>query len=125
MLACPAAAPPPPPAAPPPTAGKGRLVLGLGRPPPVLLIGGVGPPPIPLLFDLEYHAPARDRTGNRWRAQEMRVMRTRLGRLFLVGALLLAVTNARAQQEVPPVDFTGPLSHPRYESGGIYAGLQG
>ncbi len=49
-------------------------------------------------------------------------MRMRIGRLFLLGALLMAPTNVRAQyQEVPPVDFTGPLSHPRYEQGGFFA----
>lgn len=53
-------------------------------------------------------------------------MRKRLSWLFLVGALLLAPTKVHAQyQEVPPVDFTGPLSHPRYETGGIFASLQG
>ena len=32
----------------------------------------------------------------------------------------------RAQMpEVPPVDFTGFLSHPRYDDGGIYVGLEG
>ncbi len=33
---------------------------------------------------------------------------------------------ARAQNsDVPPVIFTGPLSHPRYDVGGPYAGLEG
>lgn len=53
-------------------------------------------------------------------------MRKRFSWLFLVVALLLAPAKARAQyQEVPPVDFTGPLSHPRYETGGVFAALQG
>src|SRR4051812_33712124 len=59
----------------------------------------------------------------------MRVMRTRIGWLVLVGATLLAPAAARAQtgnlSEVPPVDYTGPLSHMRYEQGGFFAAAQG
>ena len=47
----------------------------------------------------------------------------------LVGALLaglFAPLPASAQYyEVPPVPVTGPLSHPRYEQGGLFVGLQG
>jgi hypothetical protein len=33
---------------------------------------------------------------------------------------------ARGQfPEVPPVIFTGPLSHPRYDAGGVFAGMEG
>ena len=46
--------------------------------------------------------------------------------LFLAG-LVVAPTSAFAQGsnlgEVPPVDFTAFLSHPRYEDGGIFAGV--
>jgi hypothetical protein len=53
-------------------------------------------------------------------------MRMRFSWLFLFGALLMAPLRVRAQNyEVPPVDFTGPLSHPRYESGGFFAVLEG
>src|ERR1700730_16308039 len=56
----------------------------------------------------------------------MRVMRMRFCRLCLFGALLLVPAQVRAQYyEVPPVDFTGPLSHPRYEQGGFFATLEG
>src|SRR3954454_11859262 len=55
-------------------------------------------------------------------------MRKRIGWLLLAGALLGAPCAAHAQQsggEVPPVLFTGPLSHPRYEEGGFFCFLQG
>lgn len=53
-------------------------------------------------------------------------MRTRFSGLLVIGALLLAPAVVRAQYyEVPPVDFTGPLSHPRYEQGGFFAVLEG
>src|ERR1700680_4892629 len=56
----------------------------------------------------------------------MRVMRKQFSWLFLCGVLLLAPTKVLAQYyEVPPADFTGPLSHPRYEQGGFFAALQG
>ena len=57
-------------------------------------------------------------------------MRTRIGWLLLaVGLTLGAPAGGRAQDssytyEVPPVPFTGPLSHPRYEDGGFYTGVQ-
>jgi hypothetical protein len=54
-------------------------------------------------------------------------MRTRIGWLILAAALLAAPTRAWAQNgyyEVPPVPFTGPLSHPRYESGGLFVGME-
>jgi hypothetical protein len=57
---------------------------------------------------------------------EMRTMRKRIGWLLLAAALLAAPLTARAQDQgyyVPPVDFTGPFSHPRYEGGGFYVGL--
>lgn len=50
-------------------------------------------------------------------------MRTRLGWLILAVALWLAPSSAMAQNnsyEVPPTQFTGPLSHPRYEDGGFF-----
>src|SRR5687767_3343487 len=51
----------------------------------------------------------------------MRVMRTRLGWFILAVALWLAPASVHAQYyEVPPVQFTGPLSHPRYEDGGFF-----
>jgi hypothetical protein len=56
-------------------------------------------------------------------------MRKRIGWLFLAGALLGAPAAVQAQTqfggEVPPVHFTGPLSHPRFEDGGLYCFLQG
>lgn len=51
-------------------------------------------------------------------------MRTWIRGLLLAGLALLFPAGVRAQYyEVPPVLFTGPLSHPRYESGGFYTGL--
>jgi len=51
-------------------------------------------------------------------------MRTRLGWFILAVALWLVPAGVHAQQngyyEVPPVHFTGPLSHPRYEDGGFF-----
>jgi hypothetical protein len=51
-------------------------------------------------------------------------MRKRIGWFgLLVVGLLCAPASVRAQQdnyEVPPVDFTGPFSHPRIEDGGFY-----
>jgi hypothetical protein len=52
-------------------------------------------------------------------------MRKQFSWLFLCSAVLLAPTNVLAQNyEVPPVDFTGPLSHPRYEQGGFFASVE-
>jgi len=46
--------------------------------------------------------------------------------LFMIGAFLMAPLQVRAQDyEVPPVDFTGPLSHPRYEQGGFFVTFEG
>jgi hypothetical protein len=56
--------------------------------------------------------------------KEMRDMRTRICRILLTLGLLLAPSAAYAQIEVPPVIFTGPLSHPRYADGGFYTGFQ-
>src|SRR5581483_2950041 len=63
--------------------------------------------------------------------KEMRTMRTRIGPLLLALGLLAAPRPARAQDtnytyEVPPppIPFTGPLSHPRYETGGLYLGAE-
>lgn len=55
-------------------------------------------------------------------------MRKRIGWLFLTAVLLGAPSAVWAQQhggDVPPVIFTGPLSHPRFEEGGFYCFLQG
>jgi hypothetical protein len=53
-------------------------------------------------------------------------MRKRLSWLFLCAALLVAPAKLQAQNyEVPPVDFTGPLSHQRYESGGFFVIMEG
>ena len=53
-------------------------------------------------------------------------MQIRFCRLFLFSALLLTPATTWAQNyEVPPVDFTGPLSHPRYEQGGFFVMLEG
>lgn len=53
-------------------------------------------------------------------------MRTRIVSLVLAAAALLGTPEAgRAQfQEVPPTDFTGPFSHPRYESGGFFVAAE-
>jgi hypothetical protein len=52
-------------------------------------------------------------------------MRTRIGWWIVAAALLLAPVRAFAQfYEVPPTIFTGPLSHPRYEDGGFYIGME-
>jgi len=47
-------------------------------------------------------------------------MGKRFGWLLAAAGLFLAPSFASAQMEVPPAIFTGPLSHPRYESGGLY-----
>ncbi len=53
-------------------------------------------------------------------------MRKRIGWLLMAGLLVLGLpSGGRAQYyEVPPVIFTGPLSHPRYESGGIFSAIR-
>lgn len=51
-------------------------------------------------------------------------MRNRLGWLLAVVLGLGVPGLARAQfTEVPPVNFTGFLSHPRYDAGGFFVGL--
>src|SRR3954447_10512484 len=58
---------------------------------------------------------------------EMRTMRKRIGGLLVAVALLAAPVAATAQDQgdyVPPVDSTGPFSHPRYEGGGFYVGAE-
>ena len=56
-------------------------------------------------------------------------MRKRISGLFLVGALLLAPTNqptVRTKTMKCRLWISrGPLSHPRYERGGIFGGIQG
>lgn len=54
-------------------------------------------------------------------------MRKLLCCLLLAGLFGGTPSLARAQYNfpVPPVDFTGPLSHPRYETGGFFLGLEG
>lgn len=54
-------------------------------------------------------------------------MRMRIGGLLLAAVLLGTPAAVRAQvsnYEAPPVVFTGPLSHPRYEAGGLYTAFQ-
>lgn len=43
--------------------------------------------------------------------------------LMLLAATILTPSTVYAQTDVPPVLFTGPLSHPRYSDGGFYTGL--
>lgn len=50
-------------------------------------------------------------------------MRNRFRWIFLLVGLLALPAPALAQYDVPPVVFTGPLSHPRYEDGGFYVGI--
>jgi len=65
------------------------------------------------------------RRGDAFDTKEKRLMRWRIGGLAVACALLgLLPAQGRAQyQEVPPVLFTGPLSHPRYEDGGFFCTL--
>jgi hypothetical protein len=42
----------------------------------------------------------------------------------LILGLLGLCSAAGAQTDVPPVIFTGPLSHPRYDDGGVYFGMR-
>jgi hypothetical protein len=55
-------------------------------------------------------------------------MRSHIRWIMLIAGLFLAPSVLFAQgsytYEVPPAIFTGPLSHPRYEDGGIYVGLE-
>jgi hypothetical protein len=60
---------------------------------------------------------------------KMRTMCTRIGWLLLALAMLATPSAVRAQDtnwlyEVPPVAYTGPLSHPRYENGGLFVGAE-
>lgn len=50
-------------------------------------------------------------------------MRTQFVKWFVV-ALTLALPAWATAQEVVPTRFVGPLSHPRYEDGGIYTSLE-
>lgn len=56
-------------------------------------------------------------------------MRKRLGWWILIAGLIVGLGAPAAalgqgmSYEVPPTIFTGPLSHPRYEDGGIYVGF--
>lgn len=55
-------------------------------------------------------------------------MRLHFRWILLIAGLLAAPAALFAQEsntfEVPQALFTGPLSHPRYEDGGVYAGLE-
>lgn len=51
-------------------------------------------------------------------------MRMRIRWFLLIAGLLLLPASAGSQTDVPPVIFTGPLSHPRFDSGGVYVGIQ-
>ena len=51
-------------------------------------------------------------------------MRMRVRWYLLIAGLFLIPTAGFAQTDVPPVIFTGPLSGPRPESGGLYVGFQ-
>ena len=53
-------------------------------------------------------------------------MRRRIGGIVAACALLVLLAQpVKAQYyEVPPVDFVGPLSHPRYEDGGFYVAME-
>ena len=51
-------------------------------------------------------------------------MRTRIRWLLLLAVLGSVPATAHAQIDVPPVIFTGPLSHPRYDTGGPYVAAQ-
>ena len=55
-------------------------------------------------------------------------MRLHIKWMLLIAGLILAPSSAFAQGsntfEVPPAIFTGPLSHPRYEDGGFYIGME-
>jgi hypothetical protein len=51
-------------------------------------------------------------------------MRTRLFKLLLTALALTLPTWAYAQEDIVPRTYVGPLSHPRYESGGFYTALE-
>lgn len=73
----------------------------------------------------QWAAPARNRSP--FGAKEKRLMRKFTGWVLLAGLCvgLPAPATAQLNYPVPPVDFTGPLSHPRYETGGFFVGLAG
>ena len=50
-------------------------------------------------------------------------MRMRIRWLLLIAGLFLIPSTGLAQNSVPPVLFTGPLSGPRPEDGGLYVGF--
>jgi Legionella pneumophila major outer membrane protein precursor len=50
-------------------------------------------------------------------------MRMRIRWFLLIAGLFLIPSTGFAQMDVPPVSFTGPLSHPRFEDGGLYVGF--
>jgi hypothetical protein len=52
------------------------------------------------------------------------MLRVRVRWLLLIAGLFLVPQAARAQTDVPPVLFTGPLSHQRYDAGGLYTAAQ-
>ncbi len=51
-------------------------------------------------------------------------MRMRIRWFLMILGLLLLPAAVHAQTDVPPVIFTGPISHPRYDAGGVYVGFQ-
>ncbi len=51
-------------------------------------------------------------------------MRTRIINWIVAFIVLVVPTAARAQNEVIPRPFVGPLSHPRYEDGGFYTSFE-
>jgi hypothetical protein len=59
----------------------------------------------------------------------MQMFRSRFWVLVLLAALVVPASRSHAQDgsygySVPPVDFTALFSHPRFEDGGFYAGMQ-
>src|SRR5437879_4067263 len=54
----------------------------------------------------------------------MPIMRMRIRWFLLIAGLFLVPSTGFAQTDVPPVLFTGPLSHPRLDDGGMYVGFE-
>ena len=52
------------------------------------------------------------------------MLRLRFRWLLLIAGLFFLPHAVCAQTDVPPVLFTGPLSHPRYDDGGLYTGIE-
>jgi len=54
------------------------------------------------------------------------MLRVRISGILLIVGLFLVPASLKGQglAAVPPVDFSGPLGHQRYESGGLYTGFQ-